>query len=127
MRKEDIIARVKGGDYTKEKLISWLEALPRTALKPSRFVVGDVFMHPIFRHPYILLKKIDSESYVCGLLTSEKTCANILEASRSRYSYGYFTKTLFIENSTREHLYMGMYGNPKHLKKVFEKLKSIML
>lgn len=127
MQKEDIIARVKGGDYTKEKLISWLEVLPKATLKPSRFNVGDVFMHPVFRHPYILLKKIDNESYVCGLLTSEKTCSNILEAARSRYSYGYFTKTLFVENSTRGHSYIGVYGNPKHLKKVLEKLKSIMI
>lgn len=127
MQKEDIIARVKGGEFSKEKLLVWLEAMPRGTMKPTRFKIGDVFMHPIFRHPYILLKKIDDESYICGLLTSEESCTNILEPARSRYPYGYFTKTLFVETPTKKHSYMSIYDNPKHLKKVFEKLKSIML
>ncbi len=127
MKKEDLIAKVKAGDFTKEKLLVWLDMLPRTTLRPTRFKVGDIFMHPIFRHPYILLEKVDNESYICGLLTTEESCSNILEAAKSRYQYGYFTKTLFVETPTIKHSFMSVYDNPKHLKKVLEKLKSIMI
>ena len=44
--------------YDKGELNSWVNSLPsRAAIKPKIVKSGDVFMHPIFRHPYILLKK----------------------------------------------------------------------
>ena len=39
---------------------------------PSEYKKGDVLMHPIFHHPYILLEKKLDGSWNCGLITSEE-------------------------------------------------------
>jgi hypothetical protein len=51
---------------------------------PTVYKKGDVLMHPIFQHPYILLEK-KREIWLCGLITSEEDCVEILEPCSSRF------------------------------------------
>ncbi len=47
------------------------EYLPYNKKNPTRNKVGDVIMHPVFKHPYVLLEK--KEGYwVAALFTSER-------------------------------------------------------
>ena len=44
--------------YDKAQMNKWVRALPVSAkLKPSKIKKGDVFMHPIFQHPYNIFRK----------------------------------------------------------------------
>ena len=98
---------------------------PKKKKVPTRFKKGDVLMHPIFRHPYVLLEK-KAGSWVCGLLTSEPKCPNILEKTESRFFVEeYFTKVMFIETSTPPGTYMYPFENPKQLKSILLQLKQI--
>ena len=82
-------------------------------------------MHPIFRHPYVLLEK-KAGSWICGLLTSEPKCPNILEKTESRFFVEeYFTRVMFIETATHPGTYMYPFENPKQLKSVLLQLKQI--
>lgn len=100
---------------------------PKKKKVPTRFKKGDVLMHPIFRHPYVLLEK-KAGSWVCGLLTSEPKCPNILEKTESRFFVEeYFTKVMFIETSTPPGTYMYPFENPKQLKSILLQLKQIFL
>lgn len=110
----------------KDKLLGWVTCLPNASSKvtPSTHKIGDVFMHPIFLHPYVLLEKKGSE-WICGLLTSEQTCTEILEQCESRFfSVNYFTKVIF---TAKEPIgsFMVPYDNNTHLKKVYKQLKEI--
>ena len=98
---------------------------PKKKKVPTKFKKGDVLMHPIFRHPYVLLEK-KSGSWVCGLLTSEPKCPNILEKTESRFFVEeYFTRVMFIETATPPGTYMYPFENNKQLKSVLQKLKQI--
>jgi hypothetical protein len=98
---------------------------PKKKKVPTRFKKGDVLMHPIFRHPYVLLEK-KAGSWVCGLLTSEPKCPNILEKTESRFFVEeYFTRVMFIETATPPGTYMYPFENPKQLKSVLLQLKQI--
>ena len=98
---------------------------PKKKKVPTRFKKGDVLMHPIFRHPYVLLEK-KAGSWVCGLLTSEPKCPNILEKTESRFFVEeYFTRVMFIETTTPPGTYMYPFENPKQLKSVLLQLKQI--
>ena len=100
---------------------------PKKKKVPTRFKKGDVLMHPIFRHPYVLLEK-KAGSWVCGLLTSEPKCANILEKAESRFfEEEYFTKVMFTETKTPPGTYMYPFDNPKQIKSILEKLKLTFL
>jgi hypothetical protein len=91
---------------------------------PSKYKRGDTLMHPIFRHPYVLLEK-KAGSWICGLLTSEPNCPEILEKTDSRFfSDEYFTKVMF---TTKDPIgtFMYPFENPKQLKSVFLQLKQI--
>ena len=100
---------------------------PKKKKVPTRFKKGDVLMHPIFRHPYVLLEK-KAGSWVCGLLTSEPKCPNILEKTESRFFVEeYFTRVMFIETATPPGTYMYPFENPKQLKSVLLQLKQIFL
>ena len=100
---------------------------PKKKKVPTRFKKGDVLMHPIFRHPYVLLEK-KAGSWVCGLLTSEPKCPNILEKTESRFFVEeYFTRVMFIETATPPGTYMYPFENPKQLKSVLQQLKQIFL
>lgn len=100
---------------------------PKKKKVPTRFKKGDVLMHPIFRHPYVLLEK-KAGSWVCGLLTSEPKCPNILEKTESRFFVEeYFTRVMFIETATPPGTYMYPFENPKQLKSILLQLKQIFL
>lgn len=127
MNKEDILEKVKKGNYSQQQLISWLTCLPTSAekRKPVEYKVGDVLMHHVFKHPYILLKKRKND-WLCGLLTSESGCPEILEQCQSRFfSENYFTKTLFTTTEICGS-FINTYSNTKHLREVTIKLKQIL-
>jgi hypothetical protein len=126
MDKAELIEKLKGKELpSREKLISWVQCLPGSiaAKKPKRNRVGDVYMHPVFQHPYILLERRE-EHWICGLLTSESKCPEILEPAKSRFFEGYITKTIFTATEITGS-FANPYDNPKHLKQVREKLKAI--
>ena len=125
MDKTQLLEKVKAGNFNQEKLIGWITAMPQTTLKvrPNEYKVGDVLMHIIFKHPYILLAKKDNK-WVCGLFTSEETFPDILEPCKSRFfTEAFFVKSLFTVTEV-EGTFMGIYDNTKHLKEVYTKLKK---
>lgn len=133
MDKKKLIEKIKNGEISKEtfdqsKLINWINALPGTSTaknKPSYNKCGDVYMHPIFQHPYILLKSINNE-WLCTLLTSDSECMEILEKCESRFfNNNYITKVLFTVNSPVGS-FCNVYENKKQLKKILKKLSKIL-
>jgi hypothetical protein len=97
---------------------------PKKKKVPSKYKKGDTLMHPVFKHPYVLLKKKD-DCWICGLLTSEESCAEILEKTDSRFFLEeYFTKVIF---TTKEPIgtFMYPFENNKQIKSVLEKLKKL--
>jgi hypothetical protein len=102
------------------------EYLPYNNKKnPTRNKVGDVIMHPVFKHPYVLLEK--KEGYwVAALFTSEKKCKEILEKCDSRlFDDNYITRTLItIEKPFGSFIYP--YDNLEQLKRVHKKLTESM-
>jgi hypothetical protein len=127
MDKTQLIDKVKNlQTIDKNQLLAWLQSMPNSENKPKPTVnkVGDVYMHNIFKHPYVLLSK-SGEEWTCGLLTSESTCTEILEQCNSRFfGTNYFTKTMFTANEISGS-FLGVYENPKHLKKILSDLKNI--
>jgi hypothetical protein len=69
MEKEEIIKRIKEGEKNTDKILSWVTCLPNStgSRKPTIIRVGDVFMHPIFRHPYVILEKKRFPIHLCSL------------------------------------------------------------
>ncbi len=127
MDKTQLIDKVKNAQsIDKQQLLGWLQAMPNSELKakPITTKVGDVFMHSIFKHPYVLLYK-KGEVWICGLLTTEPTCTEILEQCESRFfGTNYFTKSIFTVNEINGS-FLGVYENNKHLKKITNDLKAI--
>lgn len=120
MDRETLIQRIKEKKYTHEELLKWIPQLP-SRVKPIYHKVGDVHFHPIFKHPLIILKKVKS-GWLCGLLTTEVDCPEIIEPCQSRFfDNSFFTKVLFITPEIKGG-YITVYDNPKHLKKVTTKL-----
>ena len=127
MNKEEILQKVRDKKYTHDQLIGWLNTLPVSAekRKPIEYKVGDVLMHTVFKHPYILLKKRKTD-WVCGLLTSEENCPEILEICQSRFfSNNYLTKALFTTTEIQGS-FINTYANSKHLSEVLKRLKEIL-
>lgn len=127
MNKEELLQKIKNKNYTHEQLISWVNTFPAAPekRKPVEFKVGDVLMHTVFKHPYVLLRKRKTD-WVCGLLTSEENCPEILEICQSRlFSASYLTKTLFTTTEIQGG-FMNTYSNNKHLTEVLKKLKEIL-
>ena len=110
----------------RDKIIAWVDSLPTLSSKvmPSEHKVGDVFMHPIFQHPYVLMSKHKAH-WVCGMITSEADCAEILEPCQSRfYQNNFFTKIIFtVEKPIGG--FMSTYENNYHLRTVYKQLKQI--
>lgn len=99
---------------------------PKKKKVPTKYKKGDTLMHPIFRHPYVLLEK-KGGSWVCGLLTSEPNCSEILEKADSRFfQEEYFTKVIF---TTKDPIgtFMYPFENAKQLKSVLQQLKQIFI
>jgi hypothetical protein len=92
---------------------------------PTEFKVGDVLMHPVFKHPYVLLKD-KGDFWICGLLTTETNCKEILEKCQSRFfTDNYFTRVKLTVTEPYGS-FMNTYENKKHLKEVAKKLKQIL-
>lgn len=127
MTRDDIIEKVQRGEHSKEKLLGWLRTLPGNLnkVKPAECKVGDVFMHNVFHHPYVLLEK-KGDMWICGLLTSEETCNEILCKAKSRFfTNNYFTKALFTVGIPTGSFY-GVYDNRRQLSSVLKQLKKIL-
>ena len=126
MNKTLLQDKIQSESYTKEQLLTWVNCLPNIGkIKPNDVKVGDVYMHPIFRHPYIVLKKVKGY-YVCTLMTSDGDFEQVLEECDSRFYSGKFiTKVLFTVTSPIGS-FMSTYCNNKQLKKVYTELKSIL-
>jgi hypothetical protein len=130
MDKQQLIDKVKAlNTIDKTQLLGWLNALPNTSNKPPKpnaNKVGDVYMHTIFNHPYVLLEQKDGV-WICGLLTSEATCKDILEPCQSRFfGMNFFTKVIFTVNEINGS-FLGVYENPKHLKKIIIELRKVLI
>ena len=104
------------------------EGVPQPAPKkniPTKYKKGDVLMHPVFQHPYILLEN-KKDYWVCCLITSESNCPEILEPCKSRFfDSNFITRTLFttVEPIGR---FMYPYENPRQLNSVLKKIKDIL-
>jgi hypothetical protein len=93
---------------------------------PTKYKKGDVLMHPIFRHPYVLLE-YKNNKWICCLLTSEPNCSEILEKSKSRFFENeFFTRVLFTENEPVGS-YMYPFDNTKQVNSILLKLKEIFI
>ena len=93
---------------------------------PTKFKKGDVLMHPVFKHPYVLFDYKDG-AWICGLLTTEKTCEEIIEKANSRfYPDSYFTKILFTKKTIAGQ-YIGIFDNTRQLNRVISKLKNVLI
>jgi len=140
MKKEDLIKKIKekGPTHSKDTLISWIiqlepesektidkpDEIHSKGRKPIKNKIGDVYMHGAFKHPYVLLEKKEG-FWLCGLLTTEPACNEILEPCRSRFfPSSFITRTLFTVTEQRGS-FLNTYDNTPHLKKVILKLKSI--
>lgn len=126
MDKVVLLEKIKKGGYSQQQLESWVGCLPgsSTNRKPSFNRVGDVYMHTVFHHPYILLEKREG-FWICGLITSESKCPEILEECRSRFFEGFITKTIFTASDIQGS-FLNNYDNTRHLKKVLIKLKRLL-
>lgn len=126
MDKIQLLEKIKSKSYSHEQLMSWIGCLPgsSSSRKPKFNKIGDVFMHPVFQHPYILLEKND-DIWVCCLMTTEVKFPDILEKCRSRFFEGYITKSLFTASEIKGS-FLNNYDNSRHLKKVLIKLRQIL-
>jgi hypothetical protein len=127
MDKDILLLKLKDKNYTHEQLMAWVISMPSSGekRKPTIYKVGDVLMHPVFKHPYILLSK-RKDFWVCGLFTSEESFPDILEPCESRFfTNSFIVKSLF--TTTEVHgMFMNPYCNDKHLKSVLIKLKTLL-
>jgi hypothetical protein len=125
MDKIILLDKIKKGNFSKEQLTRWVQCLEgpsEIGLSPNTNKIGDVYMHPIFQHPYVLLKK-SKHGWVCTLITSDEKCKEIVTPCKSRfYPDRYFTKVLLtVEEPIGR--FMSVYDNPSQLKKIFNTLK----
>ena len=127
MDRDKLKEKIEKGGYSQQQLLAWVRGLPSSEIKrkPIEYRVGDVLMHGVFNHPYILLKKRKDE-WICGLMTSDETCPEVLEVCQSRFFHEkYITKTLFTTTQVLGS-FLNVYQNDKHLKEVLSKLKEIL-
>lgn len=126
MDKSQIIDKIKEGKCTHEQIISWIKVLPGSmaSRKPIINKKGDVYMHPIFKHPYVLLEK-KRGYWICGLLTTETECPEIIEPCESRFfAASYFTRVLFTAVQPSG-AFINCFDNIKQLRSINSKLKEI--
>lgn len=130
MNKADLLDKVNGltkDNFDKAKLIAWVQCLEGSTSankKPTSVKKGDVFMHPVFTHPYVLLEK-KPNYWVCGLLTSEPTCTEILDKCESRFfEDNHFTRIIFTITEPQGK-FIAVYENTKQLTAMSKKLKEI--
>jgi hypothetical protein len=128
MDKSELIKKLENLGSTplvKEKVLSWIRCLPGTSgnRNPVKFKRGDVCMHSVFNHPYVLLRET-KEGWICVLLTSEEKCSEVLEKATSRFfDESYFTKCILtVASPTR---FMNPFENPKQINSIEKRLKEI--
>lgn len=131
MTKLEVISKinltsVNSTEINKSSVIGWINSIPSAnKIKPIEFKIGDVFMHPVFKHPCVLLEK-KKEFWLCGILTTESECNEILEICKSRFfNASYFTKVLFTIQNPNDMSFLGVYENNSHIKHILSKLKLI--
>ena len=122
----NLINKSQNNTIEKQKLLGWVNCLRGTVAtkKPIKYKKGDVFMHPVFKHPYVLLEYKDNQ-WLCGLLTTEPECSEILEPCKSRFfSDSFFTKVLF---TTQEPVgnFANIFDNTRQINSVLKQLKNI--
>lgn len=121
--REELIDILKTMNQAGPKPVGTPQATPKKNI-PTVYKKGDVLMHPIFNHPYILLEK-KNEHWLCCLVTSEETCPEILEACKSRFfADNFITRVLF---TTVDPIgkFMYPYENPRQLNSVLKNLKEL--
>jgi hypothetical protein len=91
---------------------------------PIVYKKGDVLMHPIFQHPYILLEK-KNKNWICCMLTTESECKEILSPCESRFFKNSFFTKMLLTMSEPIGKYMFPYENPKQLKDITKSLKYL--
>lgn len=92
---------------------------------PTEFRPGDVLMHPIFKHPYVLFED-KGEYWTCGLLTTDPTCSEVLEPCQSRFfTESHFTRVILTVKKPYGS-FIFPYENTEHLEEVKNKLKQIL-
>jgi len=126
MDKYILLDKIKKGNFTPEQLIVWVQSLPGSSAtkKPSKNKVGDVYMHPVFQHPYVLLEK-KNDVWICGLFTTNSNYEQILEPCNSRFfSTSFFTKTLFTISEPIGS-YCNVFDNNIQIKKVIKQLRAL--
>jgi len=127
MTKEDLILRLSESNYQydNKKLLGWVRALPNYKKSdPNVLKIGDVFMHPIFNHPYVLLQ-CNKGVWVCTLLTSNGELTEVLCKCESRFFYdSYISKVLFTITEPFGS-FMGVYENNVQLREIKNELKQI--
>jgi hypothetical protein len=125
MDKATLIKKIEEGKYTTEQLLGWVKCLPGNSLakKPAEYRVGDVLMHPVFQHPYVLLEQ-GRGHWVAGLLTTEETCEEILCEAESRFFPGnHFTRIIFtVKEPTGT--FLNVFENLKQLREVLVELRK---
>lgn len=124
MLKDQLKELVNTRKYTLDELNKWIDSLPNYS--PNRNVdrvnKGDVLFHPIFNHPIVVLK-VRKDGIIGALLTTEDTCAEILEPCKSRmFSTSYITTNLIYIKDYKKFKLRGLYDNNRHLTKVHKKL-----
>lgn len=130
MDKSQLLEKCNGltkDNFDKTKLMSWVQCLEGSTAankKPNTYKKGDVLMHPIFLHPYVLLEK-KADYWVCGLLTSEVNCGEVLDKCESRFfDNSHFTRILFTYTEPQGK-FLAVYENTKQLTQISKKLKEI--
>jgi hypothetical protein len=136
MDKVELRRLISNGNPSIEKILGWVNSLPSnlesdiitdtpiSKVKPIKNKIGDVYMHGAFKHPYILLEN-KGNYWLCGLLTSESRCPEILEPCKSRFFDGkYITKALFTASEISGS-FVGCYDNSRHLRIIRFKLKTL--
>ena len=126
MDKYILLDKIKKGNFTPDQLTTWVQSLPGSSAtkKPSKNKVGDVYMHPVFQHPYVLLEK-KGDVWICGLFTTDEKYQQILEACNSRFfTTSFFTKTMFTLNEPVGP-YCNVFDNNAQIKKVLKQLREL--
>lgn len=126
MTKEVLISKINAGETDLIKIKKWIKCLPGSSYsrKPNKSKVGDVYMHHIFKHPYILAKK-SGDYWYCLLLTSNESHCGVIEKTNSRFfSDSYFTHTIFKTldpnlKSSDEGSFINVFDNNRQINKIF--------
>jgi len=129
MNKGQVLEKIKSMDKNnldKQKILALITTMEGSVAskKPNTFKKGDVLMHPVFRHPYVLLEYKDNQ-WICALLTTESECAEILEPCKSRFfPDSFFTKVMFTVQEPIG-VFANVFENTRQINSILTQLKTI--